>query len=537
MSHSAGLIRGAFFFCIVATILLLAGCGGGGGSNPVGTAPSLPDTPLVPLTTAQLPAAGKSVETSFSQGALALGLPTATQNEKYAVLLVNNGAATTIKVNGGGSAGLADIRASEAPIQPTHRPLCGTPFLRSRPPSTSRLAIQANIAPMVRSSTSDEQLGQTVTFNVISGSTFSYSYSQRNGKLLRVGKYCKLFVDPEPYGVFSAKAITDSILDTIVSRFDKTIYKLLADNYGVPYDKDGDGRVAIYFSPIVTAHFAGYFDTENFTNSSESNQRDMVYMWTPDSGYPQDKWLSATCETIAHELQHLVNYSNRLAKKGYDPKLVELEDSWLDEALSMGAEIRYRQTINDPATEERFGSYKEYVSSTSLTSCFLVSKSLNETLAEYGCVGLFGHYLFEQGNAEGIRRLVTSGLHGTENVQAAFANHPNVALHEFSNIEANWKKAVFAELNRNRLAGDRTWNAIPDYQRYTADFDIDVASATYLFGGGFQGRIEAGAMSMFVIGPPVGYAADSSALYMQAVDASGQQAGASIACTVLRLND
>ncbi len=538
MSHSAGLIRGAFFFCIVATILLLAGCGGGGGSNPVGTAPSLPDTPLVPLTTAQLPAAGKSVETSFSQGALALGLPTATQNEKYAVLLVNNGAATTIKVNGGGSAGLADIRASEAAIQPASRPLCGTPFLQKARKLSQRGSIRANVTASVKPLTTTEQLGQTVTFRIYSEGVESLlsptSYTGRTGVLRRIGTYCKLFVDPVEYGglsaVAGAYAITDAQLDEMVNNFDKKIYPLMTTGYGPSYDLDGDGKVAVFLSPLVTRNgFAGFFDTENFTTSSDSNQRDMFCMWTPDASWTGETWLDATCETIAHEFQHLINFSDRLKKVNYQMNSVVDEEVWLDEALSMGAEIRYRLSVGDLAGESRYNNYVSYISKTQLTV-------FTNKLWEYGCVGLCAHYLYEQGGAERIRNIVTSGLRGTANVEAAFANHTNIRLRSFSDIQANWKKAVFAELNRNRLAGG-AWNAVPAYQKYTADFDIDVTTATHAFGGGFQGSIGAGAMSMFVIGPPVGYAADSSALYMQAVDASGQQAGASIACTVLRLND
>ncbi|HOY66460.1 MAG TPA: hypothetical protein PLP29_06190 [Candidatus Ozemobacteraceae bacterium] len=536
MPHSAGLIRGACIACAISFIILsLAGCGGGGGGNPVGTAPSLPDTPLVPLTTAQLSAAGKSVESSFTQGALALGLPTATRNEKYAVLLVNGGAATTIKVNGGGSPGLADIRASEAAIQPASRPLCGTPFLKKARKLSQRGSIRANIAASVKPLTTTEQLGQTVPFRIYSGGTLEFpTYSSRTGVLRRIGTYCKLFVDPVEYGglsaVAGAYAITDAQLDEMVDNFDKKIYPLMTVGYGPSYDLDGDGKVAVFLSPLVTRkRYAGFFDPENFTTSSDSNQRDMFCMWTPDASWKDEAWLDATCETIAHEFQHLINYSDRLKKVNYRMGSVVDEEVWLDEALSMGAEIRYRLLVGDLAGEGRYNDYVSYISKTQLTI-------FSNELWEYGCVGLFAHYLYEQGGADRIRSLVTSGLQGAANINAAFANHSNSQLRSFSDIQANWKKTVFAELNRNRLAGE-AWSAIPAHQKYTADFDIAVTSATHSFGGGFQGSISAGAMSMFVIGPPAGYTADSSALYMQAVDVSGQQTGASIACTVLRLND
>jgi len=367
--------------------------------------------------------------------------------------------------------------------------------------------------------------------------------------LRKIGSHCKLFVDPDEYGGLNATigpyAISDEVLNKIRDNFDNHIYPLMSDYYGLSYDIDGDGKVAIFLSPLVTANFAGFFDTENFAPSPDSNQRDMVYMWTPDASWYGQEWLDATCETIAHEYQHLGNFCWRMenqkaALMSQYGDITEREDGrywfdhvvneevWLDEALSMGAEIRYRLTVGSPATEKRFEYYRDYVSKTTLTT-------FSNKLWEYGCVGLFAHYLYEQGGPARIKSLVTSGLQGVANINAAFGNHSNPALQNFSSIENNWKKAVFAELNRNRLAGG-AWNAIPEYQKYTADFDIDVTSVAHSYGSGFQGSIRAGAMSMFVIEPSSDYAADASALYMQAVGASGQQTDASIACTVLRLN-
>lgn len=539
MKWSKDLFRTIRFAGVIAvSILCLAGCGGGGGGSPAAPTPALPDTPLITVTTAELAASGKSVEKAFDQGALAVKLPTATQNERYAILLANNAAVTTIKVNGGGSSGLADVRANVASLQPAGRPVCGTPYLRSARKSASGASIRANIVSTLKPATIDETLGQTVTFRVFSGgvgSLYIPVYETRTGVLRRIGTHCKLFVDPIEYGGLSAAggayAITEAQLDAMKANFDEKIYPLLTEHYGPTYDIDEDGKVAVFLSPMVTRNgFAGFFDTENFTGGSDSNQRDMFCMWTPDANWTGDTWLDATCETIAHEFQHLVNFSGRLKKANYDFNAVVEDEVWLDEALSMGAEVRYRQSIGDPATEERFKYYRNYLSSTSLTA-------FQNQLQEYGCVGLFAHYLYEQGGADRIEKIVTSGLRGEANITAAFADHPTPELRTFAGIRNNWTKAVFAELNRNRL----NLSAIPSTQKYAADFDLDldVSAKTFAhsFGTGFQGTISAGAISMFIVQPPTGYSADSSALYLQAVSGDTQQTSASINCTIMRLND
>lgn len=523
---------------IIYFALSLAGCGGGGGGgggSPVAPAPTLPDTPLISLKAADLATSGVSIEKPFSQGALGLSIPTVTRNERYAVLLANYGSASTIKVNGGGGTTINSVRSSKTAVFPPSRPVCGTPALRGARQQLRASSIRANRVPGMRAATSDEKLNDIVAFSIFSGgvsSLYNATYTKRNGVLRRIGTYCKLFVDPEasPNGlsaVTGAYAITDAQLDTMVASFDQAIYPLMTQQYGPSYDMDGDGKVAVFLSPLVTQNgFAGFFDTEHFTTSADSNRRDMFCMWTPYSGYPKDQWLAATCETIAHEFQHLINFSDRLAKNGNNPDAVVEEEVWLDEALSVGAEIRYRLAVGDPATEERFRSYMNALSETSLTS-------FRNALSDYGCVGLFAQYLLERGGAPRVKKLVTSGLRGKENIAAAFGDLEMPELRTFDGLFKHWTKAVFAEMNRQYLDMSR----IPAHQKYSIDFDLDRSSTSIAYGNAGQEFLSGQSLSMFILKPPVGYSADSFAMYLQAVSGTDQQTSASIDCTVMRLND
>lgn len=539
---------------ILVTLVSLSGCGGGGGGgSPVAPTPSLPDTPVISLKAADLSSSGAVSNNSFNQGALALDIPTATNRERYAVLLTNKGtSASTIKVNGGGST-FGAVRASIAAMAPSTRPVCGTPVLRNAKNAMPASSIRANRVATLKAATAAEKLNDIVSFSIFSGgvsSLYNASYTTRKGALRRIGVYCKLFVDPEaaPNGlsaVSGAYAIKETDLDTMVKNFDEKIYPLMTGQYGPSYDMDGDGKVAVFLSPLVTQNgFAGFFDTEHFSESPDSNQRDMFCMWTPYSGYDREAWLPATCETIAHEFQHLINFSMRMEMQksslinsygGYSEdnrahgnywfdKIIE-EDVWLDESLSMGAEIRYRLAVGDPATEDRFRYFMNDISTTSLTS-------FHNTLADYGCVGLFAQYLLDQGGADRIKKLVTSGLQGKANINAAFGDHGVAELRTFDGLYKNWTKAVFAEMNRQYLDMSR----IPASQKFSLDFDLDRSTAL-AYGSGAQDIVDGGAFSMFILKPPASYTADSAVLYLQAAAGSAQQTTASIDCTVMRLND
>jgi hypothetical protein len=90
--------------------------------------------------------------------------------------------------------------------------------------------------------------------------------------------------------------------------------------------KDGDASyVAGYFSP------GNLLSTEDY---SYSNVRDMIYIDT----YPglRGHNISQTYATLAHELQHLINFVTN-----YVLLNVRLMDTWIDEGLSAWAEYLY----------------------------------------------------------------------------------------------------------------------------------------------------------------------------------------------------
>jgi len=147
--------------------------------------------------------------------------------------------------------------------------------------------------------------------------------------------------------------------------FDTLGYGLDTLNFGAPTDIDGNGRVAILFTPsvnsipapagaVVGGLFAGR-DLEPVTTCVASNEGEMFYMPVPDpnqtiNGNYADKTEvgRAILPTLVHEFQHLINAGRRQ----YINNAPTAEEIWLNEGLSHIAEelLYYRISGNTPAS-------------------------------------------------------------------------------------------------------------------------------------------------------------------------------------------
>ena len=147
--------------------------------------------------------------------------------------------------------------------------------------------------------------------------------------------------------------------------FDTLGYGLDTLNFGAPTDIDGNGRVAILFTPsvnsipapagaVVGGLFAGR-DLEPVATCVASNEGEMFYMPVPDpnqtiNGNYADKTEvgRAILPTLVHEFQHLINAGRRQ----YINNAPTAEEIWLNEGLSHIAEelLYYRISGNTPAS-------------------------------------------------------------------------------------------------------------------------------------------------------------------------------------------
>jgi len=112
------------------------------------------------------------------------------------------------------------------------------------------------------------------------------------------------------------------------------------------------------FTPGNGSYVAGYFDARDMLSGQGSNGRAMLYMDT----YPAmafDKFIGVSIEksyeTLAHELQHLMNFTTRLFNAMFKNARGELDldaddfnmsDTWLNEGLSAMAEWVYSGDVS-----------------------------------------------------------------------------------------------------------------------------------------------------------------------------------------------
>jgi hypothetical protein len=93
------------------------------------------------------------------------------------------------------------------------------------------------------------------------------------------------------------------------------------------------------YDPDLGGGFVGgYFYPDDMEDLRFSNKRDMLYI---DTFPGLDFGMPAVYSTMAHELQHLISYSNNLRKSRNE------QDLWINEGLSTAAEYIYGGDLND----------------------------------------------------------------------------------------------------------------------------------------------------------------------------------------------
>ncbi|GAB6392053.1 MAG: fibronectin type III domain protein [Treponematales bacterium] len=149
--------------------------------------------------------------------------------------------------------------------------------------------------------------------------------------------HCVVYGDSSLLG----QRFTTSQAQAIADEYEAHVYSQITGAFGGIEDVDKNGRVILLLLDIVDGYspqsgggyVAGYFDSTHMytSNYSYSNQADMLFM-DVNPGTPGDATFNAT---MAHELQHLINWSETVAKNRNEKTL------WMNEGLSTGAEYIY----------------------------------------------------------------------------------------------------------------------------------------------------------------------------------------------------
>lgn len=212
--------------------------------------------------------------------------------------------------------------------------------LRRGAPAAAPSRVRRAVTPGVPS------VGALMTLNVQVG--FCSSPDLRTGRVRAVGTNLVILEDTaNPAGGF-----TQAQYESFAETFDTLVHPAVTAHFGTPNDIDSNGRVVAFFTRAVNAlsppgaqtYVGGLFQARDLLSAAQcptSNVGELLYMLVPDpagvvNGNVRSAALveSVTMGTLAHELQHLVNASRRLAANA------SLEQVWLNEGLSHVAEER-----------------------------------------------------------------------------------------------------------------------------------------------------------------------------------------------------
>ena len=294
-------------------------------------------------------------------------------------------------------------------------PVCGTPSIPYAPKAVSPVPQYER-----KVSTIDDTVGQVRTFYAWDDSM--KKYHEVNARLLRIGKYSRIYVD-------TTESASSEAIQTLSQEFDQVIYPLCTEVFGQEPKPgiDGDTLITIllydirdvnYYDSTKTIFIAGYFshaNQESRQTSPYSNEREMVYVdiRTLEKQTPQ------TLGTLAHEFQHLIQYNQD-----------RLEASWVNEGLS---ELAIWICGYPRRSPYRFLNEPDR----SLTK-------FDRMPEDYDKSYLFFMYLYDKyGGRETIRAISTSNLHGENGIEAGLQA---VGKSEtFKSIFSNWVLANYLD--------------------------------------------------------------------------------------------
>lgn len=381
---------------VVAIGVGLAGCGGGGGSGDGG------GLPAADVTSGRR---GSVVTLSLADGEGSVALRPAGDD---IMLVLCSPTPTTapvrVTVNDG---------TTELPLLPA-----------SRRAAVPRHIAQATLPePLFGRETLDrgrQELGSQRSFYVLNGDTPTVTATLR-----RRSETSLLYTDDAT----PVDSFTEADLDDLVEQFDRHLYPTNVAVFGQPSDVDDNGRIILLFTPRVNTRGYGYFYGPDVSGFSGANRADMLYVRVPmpQNGEPYAQQRTALLATLAHELQHLINYNQKVLVHQRPGG----EESWLNEGLSFYAEQLNGYLDTEGGSPENvaawFAAPERYT---------LFEQSGNYDDGHAGAGYLFVRYLVDRFGGDVAGRLTRSPRIGRANVSEA------VGL-PFEEIFLDWAAAVY----------------------------------------------------------------------------------------------
>lgn len=242
------------------------------------------------------------------------------------------------------------------------------------------------------------------------------------GELLGKSAHSLVYAD-------AALNFSPAMAQSIATEFESDIYPKMISNFGEWDDVDGNGKLTIllfdirdgYVEGSGGGYYAGYFNPADMFSTSTypaSNVADMINM----DVNPLEPGSVGFHSTIAHEMQHLINFSVNVSERVGDG-LPEIDvDTWLNEGLSAAAEYVYAGEVDGDRID-----YYNYVQGSTIIAGnnFFVwdgywEQEYGDVLADYTTVYMFFQWLrIHADNGTAIyKEILHSGEPGTLAVTA-----------------------------------------------------------------------------------------------------------------------
>jgi hypothetical protein len=239
--------------------------------------------------------------------------------------------------------------------------------------------------------------------------------------------------------------ISRATAEAVKEEFNRYIYEPITGAFGPYKDFDGNGKLILLLLDIQdeykpasgSSYIAGYFNPMDTFSKREyffSNEADMIYL-DIDPGRAGD---AEFYSTIAHELQHLINFSTRY-KNG---SVRGVQDIWIDEGLSSAAEYLYNRGHIQMKVDffNRDKGYDEYASAISRGNNFYTWVEDENLYDEYVTVYLFFQWLrIHADNGAGIYRdIITAEDLDWKAVTKAAAKHIAPEFGDWETLLGTW---------------------------------------------------------------------------------------------------
>ena len=289
--------------------------------------------------------------------------------------------------------------------------------------------------------------GATMTRRFWAQDTRNDSFYTLRAQKLVEGEYCTV------WGETGNKRATVAAAEKIATAYDTDIYpkmKAVFSIENIEYQGSGysdtmeladamvdeDGKLCILlldikdgYKPAPGAGFvAGYFawidflsNTSSFiiNNNLKSNECDMIYVDTD----PSEPGSTASNETLAHEMQHLINFVHDVAIRGFLTSGI-LTDTWLNEGLSAAAEWVY---VGSPNTSHivRYNSAQSPSQIITGNNFFVWDQynEINTNLDDYDTVYLFFQWLrLQSGGRTNIYKAISGSSYSDYNAVVSAMN-------------------------------------------------------------------------------------------------------------------